>query len=76
MNKDIKINNTQLNNFLSSGYKSLYKTNQTYFKDVFFLKNSENLSKIRKIRQKIEKFDKNQKNVSKIEKFDKNKKMS
>ena len=44
VNKDIKINNTQLNNFLSSGYKSLYKTNQTYFKDVFFLKNSENLS--------------------------------
>ena len=40
----IDINYGHLNNFLSSGYKSLFKENQTYFKEVFFLKNSESLT--------------------------------
>ena len=44
INKEIEINDTQLNNFLTSGYKSLFKSNKTYFKNIFFLRSSENLS--------------------------------
>tara|TARA_E500000178_G_C17020121_1_gene755085 strand:+ start:1107 stop:2948 length:1842 start_codon:yes stop_codon:yes gene_type:complete len=44
VNKELEVNNLQLNNFLSSGYKSLYKSNKTYFKNIYFLKSSESLS--------------------------------
>ena len=44
VNEKVDLNYQHLANFLSSGYKSLFKTNQTYFKDVFFLRSSENLS--------------------------------
>ncbi len=42
--KKFEINYNHLNNFISLGYKSLFKVEETFFKDILYLKNSENLS--------------------------------
>lgn len=44
VNKPLEINYNQLNDFLSLGYKTIFKSTKTFFKDVNSLKNSENFA--------------------------------
>lgn len=42
--KEFEVNKNQINKNIFLGYKSLNKTNETFFKDIFLLENSSNLS--------------------------------
>lgn len=42
--KKFEVNKNQINKNIFLGYKSLNKTNETFFKDIFLLENSSNLS--------------------------------
>ena len=55
-NNKFQINELHLNNFLSLGYKSLFKGTDTFFKDVNFLKGSHNLTCNKDLKIEVKKY--------------------